>query len=294
MIKKQFFILLVGALGMLASCQKRASATLSDDNIVASVLDYQLTRQEIAAVVPEGLNTADSAAWVESYIKRWVTDHLVADIASWGAETQSEIEQKVEQYRLQLIVDRFQQELVEKESFLGPEEQPAEESTQESVPVQQKAQEDLFKGYCVKVPVSNSKLTAKLRSVTKELNDQALNQIDALCKTDDNANYSFFTETWTSAAEVSKNIQATFILNGKRFLKSKTLEISDQGYIYLFYISEVAIKGEMYQPSKTYKRSREIQKNANSKEYQLEYIQKFRDEIYQKGLQEGKAAVREN
>ena len=61
------------------SCQPKQSAEQKD--LLVKVNDRALSRADLKAALPSRLSSADSLIWAESFIKQWIKDKLVYDVA---------------------------------------------------------------------------------------------------------------------------------------------------------------------------------------------------------------------
>ena len=84
------FYILCGLIG-LSSCTK--NATTQQKGTLVKVNERTLTKEDVLSVLPKNISSADSLLWAESYIKQWVKDNLVYDVAlqNLGDENRAEI-----------------------------------------------------------------------------------------------------------------------------------------------------------------------------------------------------------
>ena len=105
------FYILCGLIG-LSSCTK--NATTQQKGTLVKVNERTLTKEDVLSVLPKNISSADSLLWAESYIKQWVKDNLVYDVAlqNLGDENRAEIDRLVDSYRRSLVRYRYQEQLV--------------------------------------------------------------------------------------------------------------------------------------------------------------------------------------
>ena len=105
------FYILCGLIG-LSSCTK--NATTQQKGSLVKVNERTLTKEDVLSVLPKNISSADSLLWAESYIKQWVKDNLVYDVAlqNLGDKNRAEIDRLVDSYRRSLVRYRYQEQLV--------------------------------------------------------------------------------------------------------------------------------------------------------------------------------------
>ena len=117
---------------VVGGCNQQPS--LSDaQGLVVKLHDRGLSRESLLQALPKRLSSADSLIWTESYLKQWIKDELVYDVAqrNMDDETKAEIDRLVDSYRRSLVRYRYQEQLVkerlsaniteaEKEAFSPP------------------------------------------------------------------------------------------------------------------------------------------------------------------------------
>ena len=96
---------------LLVSCTDSNKEHLRD--AVVSVEGYTLTYGDLQKVIPEGISPEDSIALANDYIQAWATDILLYQNAQRNIRNQSEIDKMVEEYRKSLIINSYQQRLMQ-------------------------------------------------------------------------------------------------------------------------------------------------------------------------------------
>ena len=87
--------------------------------MLVRVKDRTLKRSEVVSLIPRGTSSADSLLLAESFVKKWVKDALVYEVAQRNlGDEKEEVDKLVEEYRHSLIRYRYQERLI-KEKFVG-------------------------------------------------------------------------------------------------------------------------------------------------------------------------------
>lgn len=86
-----------------------------EDKIVVSYKDHFLTHDDILAVLPADVSKEDSVKLTDSFIKKWVEKKVVLDEArnNIGEDDMREIENKVIEYKQDLLINAFNNYLIE-------------------------------------------------------------------------------------------------------------------------------------------------------------------------------------
>jgi hypothetical protein len=108
-IQAAFFLLLI-------SCTQPKE---SDDELIVKVKDKTLVRSELDANIPSGLPYSDSILAAEHYVRTWIVDVLMYNIAEKNIVDMARIDRMVENYRKSLIVYQYQEHLIN-ENLLNP------------------------------------------------------------------------------------------------------------------------------------------------------------------------------
>jgi hypothetical protein len=126
-MKQKLFVLIINIV-ILTSCSyiEKQIEQYENDDIVAIVEDKYLYKDDINNLVPQGTNSTDSAAIIESYIQRWATNALMLKNAERNVSNQVEINKMVEDYRQRLIIHNYQQEMVNQKIDIPTDEEALE------------------------------------------------------------------------------------------------------------------------------------------------------------------------
>lgn len=100
-----------------SACQELPNYFVGD-NVVARVGRKELLRSEIEHVVPQRLDGADSAGFVEMYIEKWIAKQLKLEEAELiFSSAAGDIDAKVEEYRQSLLIRKIEQYYLDNEAM---------------------------------------------------------------------------------------------------------------------------------------------------------------------------------
>ncbi|MFA5620579.1 MAG: hypothetical protein WDA08_09760 [Weeksellaceae bacterium] len=103
----------------IMSCEKKTDFTkikIADENIVVQYKRHFLTDRDIKLILPKDVSKEDSAKLVEAYIEEWVKKKAIVDKAEENIDdlTLKEIENKITEYRQDLLINAYNNHLIER------------------------------------------------------------------------------------------------------------------------------------------------------------------------------------
>ena len=81
------------------SCKENSSEENREGAVLVRIGDKALTRGDLEREIPDRLKSKDSALFADNYIKQWVDDQLLYDVASRNIPDKENIDRMVERYR---------------------------------------------------------------------------------------------------------------------------------------------------------------------------------------------------
>ena len=109
---KKLVAIFFSAFFLLVSCEDKEQV----EGAVARVNDRYLFEEELERVMPENQTREDSILFRNNYIKNWATKELLYEKALINVANQDEeIRSLVEDYRRELLIDRYKRALLQQE-----------------------------------------------------------------------------------------------------------------------------------------------------------------------------------
>ena len=266
---------------MFFGCRQKQS--IGQQDVLVKVDDRTLSLAELKAVLPARLSPADSLIWAESYIKQWVKNSLVYDVAmqNLSNEDKAEINQLVDAYRHSLIRYRYQEQLIEERlsANLSEEEKRAfyDNNRNEFV-----LDHNLIKGLFLKIPVD----APNLSDVKKWYRSSAESEIEKIEKysVQNAAVYEYFYDKWISFNEVIATIPVK-ITKEEDFLRTHSfIETADSSFCYLLNIKEYLLKGDI--APFDYANTQVVDMLVNQQK--IQFLKNFEEELYNDAIRSGK------
>lgn len=115
-------VLLAVALG---ACEERPVGRSAEDPgpVVARVDGRPVYQKEFESILPEDYERVLSADERKAYLDRWIATHLLYEEASrQGFGVSRDIESRLEQYKKDLVADRFVQEVIKRRAVVSEQE----------------------------------------------------------------------------------------------------------------------------------------------------------------------------
>ena len=265
---------------LLAGCAQHTTTGQTD--VLASMEGHQLHRVEVESLIPRAASAADSLLIAENYVKKWVKEQLVYEVAERNlSDEKMEIDQLVEDYRRSLIRYRYQERLVNERLKTDISEQDKQQFYEEN-PKLFTLEQGLIKGLFLKIPVDAPGLV-DVKKWYKSSDEAALEKIEKYSV--QNATiYEYFYDKWVDFDEVMDNIPI-YVSYSATFLKGhKQVEVADSSYCYLLNIAEYLVPGQTEPYESASPRIVEMLVNQRK----VDFLRHFEDELYNAAVKKGK------
>lgn len=267
----------------LASCGGGGDSAVNRDDVVARVGKTVLTLPELKEKVPYGLSSADSLRFVNAYVRQWIDSRIIGEIAARNIPDLSEIEEKVSDYRNELVMMEYRRLMYEQNM---PEELSADslQAYYDRHKDEFRLDAPLIKGIYVKLP-DNAERIADVRKWVKSGSEDDLDNLEKYHF--DNSKvmeYDYFADDWVDWNRVAGRMPLDFDASPEMLSGwNKVMEMSRNGYVYMLKVIRVLPKGEPA-PFESVK--------DNIREYiagsmRLEYDRRLRQRLYEEGLKNG-------
>ncbi len=281
---RRIFPLLVLSLSAVA-CNKHTEQP--EGEIVVKVGNKFLTKTELEAGLPKGLNQEDSILASEKNIKLWIKDNLLYDIASKNIADKEKINQLVENYRKSLIIYQYQEQLINEKLS---KEISDEETTRYYEENKDKFKLDkvLIKGLYLKIPSDAPQLN-NIKEWYKSSSKSALEKIEKYCL-QNAVVYDYFYDRWVDFNELEDNLPIHYNDPAATVRSTKNIELKDSSYCYFLNIKEYLLEGD----DAPYEYALPTIKELLINQKKVEFLKKAEDDLYNKALDKGQIKFYEN
>ncbi len=267
-----FILLLIGQ-----SCKNGSSN--SGESIV-TIGNNVLTRDEVEAFIPVGTSSEDSIIAAESYVRSWIRDVLLYNIASKNIKNEDEIDQLVENYRRSLISYQYQEQLLK-------EKMSTEISEAEMLKYYEEngnifiLDKNLVQGLFLKIP-SNSPDINKVQGWYRSTSGKDLENIEKYSVRYASI-YDYFYDRWVDLDEELSKMPNTSPDRMSRLLKNRCLMESDSIYTYFLNVTKILSVGDKAPFEYAKANIKEIILNQK----RLDFIHRFEEDLYNSALKKG-------
>lgn len=280
MIIKNALIWLAGIFFLpLISCTDKAPRSKGD--VLVSVGQHTLTAFEVKKLIPKTLSSQDSLMMAESYVKKWVKNALIYDLANKHLEDEKEeIDRLVDAYRQSLMSHKYEEKLVEERlsaEISDKEISDYYEANKESFLLE----EDIVKGLFLKVP-SDAPGLSDLKKWCNSGGDELIEKIEKY-SLQNAVIYDYFYDRWMSGEEIAENMPVKKSEFNRMLKTDKPIEVSDSAYCYLLKVKEVEFKGNRAPFDYASAQIKEILLSQRKSEF----LRSFEEEIYNEAIRKG-------
>lgn len=248
---------------------------------LVSIGNKFLYAEDVNAALPAGLSSTDSILFVKNYIHKWLEEELLTAKAEKNISSNGKIEQLVENYRRNLILQAYQQKLVaQKLSRNIPDNEV--ESYYNAHTNLFLLEEPVCKGLFMKVPM-NAKEIALVKRWVKS---KRQSDIDALEKfsLSNAVIYDYFYDHWVTLADIAPKIPMSKDEVAAHLLDKSGIEMNDSAFWYLLHVDSVLPKGQV----KPFGFAKSEITDILFNQKQVEYMNKMKADLYQEAQEDGK------
>ena len=280
-MKKVVFIIL--ALCSMVSCQQIQRDLTR--NAVLEMNGNYLYLDEIEQVIPENLSVADSAKYAESYKKQWIISNLMYQKAKENVGSSKEIDRLTEIYKHELIVNKYQQQLILEKLQQIPEDSLVSlyEKRKESFLLKA----PLIKGIFIQVH-NSAQGQDSLSRLLSDINDDNLESIMRYC-TGNALKYEFFIDNWTEYSKIIEYLPNKIESTDPILSRGTIVQQSEENSYYLKVVG-LCKAGE----ASPYELIKDELYNILLNKEKIQFITDFRQELYNEAIENGIVHFYEN
>ncbi len=245
---------------------------------IASVGGVILTRAELVSEIPPMSSAEDSTIVADEYIHRWITQQVMLQKAELNLNDDDlDVERNVEEYRRALLVERYQQKLVDQK--FNPVVSDADiEAYYNEMRKSFKLNEAIMKGVMAVVP----KDAPDIKSLVKWLQfskDEDYSNVEKYLFNFSH-NYVISTDKWIKLSSVKNFIPTDKQPSDQSLYRGRVFECKDDNNVYLISVQQI-ISADEYAPIEyVHDKINLILVNKQK----IEFIRKLSSELYNEAL----------
>ena len=276
---KQIFVVAIAAGALLFASCKEEILHRGKTPLVGVGKEY-LYKEDVQRFYNANPPAADSAEYVNAYINRWIEEALFYHSALRNVPASDEIESLVESYKRSLVLNIYQEALVEQQlqREISPGSVEAFYNDNGSL---FELEESLAKGIFLKVPVNTPKLN-QLRGWCKNRSEENLENLEKYGFVN-NVTYEYFADSWRRLSEIADGAPVGEEELLQRLRRTTDLEFRDKQFVYFVSVDSVIGKGEAKPLEMVEGEIRELLVNN----LKANFIKEKKRSIYNEALEKG-------
>jgi len=278
LLRKKFnnviIFLLAGLTGMcLFACEPQSN---SGNDTLVQVNKHILTRTELNGNLQPFLTPEDSTLAAEHFIRMWINDRLLYDIAQKNIADKNAINQLVENYRRSLIIYQYQEQLINEKLVQDISERELREYYEKNKEIF-KLDKPLIKGLFLRVPIDAPDID-KARAWSKNPSATAVDDLEKY-SIKNAASFDYFEDHWVDFNELMN----AYSNLPEKLQKNTFYEQADDKYYYFLRVSESLLPGD----NAPFQYARPTVRELLINRKKIEFLRKTEDDLYNKALNNG-------
>lgn len=265
-------------ISLLAVSCKRETANNVD--ILVKVGNKYLTIQDLERDLPPSVDPQDSIIAAEHYIRTWINENLLYDIAEKNIVNKENIDLLVENYRKSLIIYQYQEQLVNEK--LSKEIDNSEILTYyEANKDKFKLDRPLIKGIFLRIPIDAPHIE-QVRKWYKSTSQTSIENMEKY-SIQNATSYDYFVESWVDFNELMDNWPVDYKDNIEVIRRNSTLEQQDDKYYYFLNITAYLLPGD----TAPFEYARSTVKEMIINQKKIDFLRKTEGDLYNKAIKQG-------
>jgi hypothetical protein len=200
-----------------------------------------LYRDDVEDNIPVGISSADSLIAAEHYVRTWVNDVLLYDIAVQNTNNMDEINRLVENYKKSLLIYQYQEQLINERLTKDIDSQTMLDFYNENQDIF-KLDKTIIKGIFLKIP-SDAPQIDDIRKWYKTINPASIENIEKY-SVQNAKTYDNFLEKWVDFNDLANNWPQNFRDEMAMANQKKQIEEQDSLYHYFLNITDYLLPGD--------------------------------------------------
>ena len=272
------YLLMLTFVPLLAACHGEQALQESRHSLV-EVNGVHLYKDEVDLQFAASAHD-DSVAFVNEYIERWATEQLFYNKATDNIASTSEIERMVENYRKSLILNIYQDKLVEQ--HLKPSISLAEvlHFYNSNKPLFD-ADEPMFKGLLLVLPAKAPSLN-KVRKWCLDMSPEAMEVLETY-SAENALVYEYLMDRWYSFVDVVKHTPLTESQLMDRLSRKSTIEFKEDDKIYFVCSDTILREGDTMPVELVTAEINELLLNS----HKADFIKRKKKDLFEEAKAEG-------
>lgn len=276
------YICLFALPALLVACRDEAPSAKRE--ILASVGDSYLYKDEFDIIYAKQSHIEDSAEFTRNYIERWVVDMLFYEKAKENVVSTDEIDRMVESYRKSLIENVYQDRLITQQLLPDISEAEIVRFYEQEHSLFELA-EPYIKGFYVCLPTKAKKLR-NVRNWCIRQGEDDLEELEKLCSENEYDN-QFFIEEWMPFADLAHKLPLTEQQLMDRLTRKNIIEFTEGKLTYFVCADSILRKNDTKPIEMVADEIKELLVNSKK----ANFIKNVKRSLYDEAVKSGQAVL---
>jgi len=278
-MKKYSYVIISIVITLLTvSCKNKFD--INKTGALVKVGNKILYRNTLEENMPTGLSSDDSIIAAEHFMRSWINENLLYEIAAKNINDKENIDLLVENYKKSLLIYQYEEQLINERLTKEIDEQVLYDYYNQNKD-KLKLDKPLIKGLFLKVPVNAPQLS-EIRIWYKSKTSGARENLEKL-QLNNMTIYNYFVDKWVDFNELMENFPKEQLTKEDLTVQTKTIEKQDASFFYFLNITDFLLPGDNapYEYAKT--TIHEILINQRK----IDFLKKTEDDLYQRAVNKG-------
>lgn len=271
-----YFTIIISLLAV--ACNNKLE--IKKTNVLVKVGNKSLYRSVLEENIPLGLTGEDSIIAAEYFIRTWINENLLYNIAAKNTNDIETIDRLVDNYRRSLLIYHYEEQLINERLTKEIDEQSLYDYYNRNKD-KLKLEKPLVKGLFLKIPVNAPQLN-EVRKWYKSLTPEFRDNLEKY-SLNNAANFIYFVDIWMDYSDLMENFPQELLIKDDQNVYKKTVEKQDVNYFYFLNITEYLLQGD----NAPYEYSKKTIHEILINQQKIDFLKKMEEELYRRALAKG-------
>ena len=271
---RYFFSIIVISL-LTVACSD--TIELKNAGALVKVKNKILYRSILEENIPAGLSSEDSIIAAEHFIRNWINDILLYDIALKNINDRESIERLVENYRKSLFIYQYEEQLVNERLTREIDEQSLYDYYNKNKD-KLKLERPLVKGLFIKVPI-NAPQVSEIRTLSKSTTFASREKLEKL-SLNNGVILDYFIDKWVDFNILKGNFPEEKLNREELTVQKRMIEKQDNSFYYFLNITDFLLPGD----NAPFEYAKNTVQEILINQRKIEFLKKTGDDLFKRAL----------
>lgn len=256
--------------------------SIDQSQVAARVGEEILLKHDVRLHIPFGMTGADSLAFAQEYVSKWVDEQMLYQQARKNLPNFKELEDQAQQYKYDLICQTYLVELMKSQEEAVPDSLCLK--YYQDYGRQLKLESPIVKGFVMQVPAGNSRIKTVKDWLTQILDGKMdhVEELEQFCQ-QKCPYYDGFLDSWSDLHRMSDRLPVV-VVDERDFLKIGVHQINEDDFTYLYVICDYRLTGEQRPYESALPDIREMLQLQHRKDSHQRLMKELRSDAIERGI----------